>query len=321
MPAARRLGSPDGGGTLREIDDVARDRADVLHETVIAAGNLDEPGPFREAAGIHPALPRLSDVIERNALVVGSHHEDHGYRRGLRVLTPIREVLEEPAVNREVPALRVVEKDQRISGRQLLRPPSTETDRRRDEDERSPRAQAGHLESDNGTEGAPDDHRGRMLTRFFGGETRDRSKVELAEGRHVQVGSDDVEAVRGEEVPQRPDLPARRRRSETVEVEDLFQRGRRINSPQTGGYMPRPMTRRLAAKLLLAVPAALAAPALVAKEPAPKGRRSPTLSLSEKRQLEKSVAQFRSLAAKVREMKIPIGTEPAFIFRPLASKK
>lgn len=85
--------------------------------------------------------------------------------------------------------------------------------------------------------------------------------------------------------------------------------------------MPRPMTRRLAAKLLLAVPAALAAPALVAKEPAPKGRRSPTLSLSEKRQLEKSVAQFRSLAAKVREMKIPIGTEPAFIFRPLASKK
>jgi hypothetical protein len=85
--------------------------------------------------------------------------------------------------------------------------------------------------------------------------------------------------------------------------------------------MPRPMTRRLAAKLLLAAPAALAAPALVAKEPAPKGRRPPALSASEKRQLDKSVAQFRSFAAKIREMKIPIGTEPAFVFRPLVSKK
>ena len=85
--------------------------------------------------------------------------------------------------------------------------------------------------------------------------------------------------------------------------------------------MPRPMTRRLAAKLLLAAPAALAAPALVAKEPAPKGRRSPALSASEKRQLDKSVEQYRGLAAKIREMKIPIGTEPAFVFRPLVSKK
>jgi hypothetical protein len=85
--------------------------------------------------------------------------------------------------------------------------------------------------------------------------------------------------------------------------------------------MPSPMSRRVAAKLLIAVPAALAAPALIAKEPTPKGRRSPALSASEKRQLDKSVEQLRSLSAKLKEMKIPIGTEPAFVFRPLVSKK
>jgi hypothetical protein len=85
--------------------------------------------------------------------------------------------------------------------------------------------------------------------------------------------------------------------------------------------MPRPMTRRMAAKLLLTAPAALAAPALVTAEPAATPKRTPALSTAEKRQLDKSVGQLRSVAAKIRETKIPIGTEPAFAFRPLVSKK
>ena len=85
--------------------------------------------------------------------------------------------------------------------------------------------------------------------------------------------------------------------------------------------MPRPMTRRTAAKLLLTAPAALASPALVLGEPAAKTPRSRALSPAERRQLDKSVGQLRGAAQKIRDMKIPIGTEPAFIFRPLLSKK
>lgn len=81
------------------------------------------------------------------------------------------------------------------------------------------------------------------------------------------------------------------------------------------------MTRRTAAKLLLTAPAALAAPALVFGEPAATPRRSRALSPAERRQLDKSVGQLRTAAGKIREMKIPIGTEPAFVFRPLLSKK
>ena len=85
--------------------------------------------------------------------------------------------------------------------------------------------------------------------------------------------------------------------------------------------MSHPMTRRLAAKLLLTAPAALAVPSLVRAEPATTPRRSKALTASERRQLDKSVAQYRTMAARIREMKIPIGTEPAFVFHPLVSKK
>ena len=80
--------------------------------------------------------------------------------------------------------------------------------------------------------------------------------------------------------------------------------------------MPRPMTRRTAAKILLTAPVAL-----VAAVPAASPKRSPALSPAERRQLDKSVGQLKSVAAKIRELKIPIGTEPAFVFRPLVSKK
>jgi hypothetical protein len=78
----------------------------------------------------------------------------------------------------------------------------------------------------------------------------------------------------------------------------------------------------MVAKLLLAGPAAaLAAPALILGEPPATPRRTRALSPAERRQLDKSVGQLRSAAGKIREMKIPIGTEPAFVFRPLTSKK
>lgn len=84
--------------------------------------------------------------------------------------------------------------------------------------------------------------------------------------------------------------------------------------------MSRSMSRRTAAKILLAAPAALAAPALVSGEPEA-ARRSRTLSAAERRQLDKSVGQLRGAATKIREMTIPIGTEPAFVFRPLLPRK
>ena len=85
--------------------------------------------------------------------------------------------------------------------------------------------------------------------------------------------------------------------------------------------MSRPMTRRTAAKLLLAAPAAIAAPALVLGEPSAPPAKSRTLSAAERRQLDKSVAQLAGAAEKIRAMKVPIGTEPAFVFRPLLAKK
>ena len=85
--------------------------------------------------------------------------------------------------------------------------------------------------------------------------------------------------------------------------------------------MSRPMSRRTAAKLLFAAPAALALPALVSADPAAAPGRARALSAAERRQLDKSVDQLRAAAGKIREMKIPIGTEPAFVFRPLVPTK
>jgi hypothetical protein len=86
--------------------------------------------------------------------------------------------------------------------------------------------------------------------------------------------------------------------------------------------MRRPITRRAAARLLLAGPAALAMPGLLPAEPAPpRSRAKPTLSLAERRQLEKSVSQLKSTAEKVRKVPVPMGSEPAFVFRPIVPKK
>jgi len=80
------------------------------------------------------------------------------------------------------------------------------------------------------------------------------------------------------------------------------------------------ISRRTAAKLLLSASAIAALPkSAVAKEaPKPAG---PALTPSERQKLAKSITQLRGAVGKIRALKIPIGTEPAFVFRPLSGKR
>jgi hypothetical protein len=86
--------------------------------------------------------------------------------------------------------------------------------------------------------------------------------------------------------------------------------------------MSRRITRRTAARLLLAGPAALALPSVLRPEaPARKTPARPGLTVAERRQADKSIAQLRSTAEKLRKVAVPMGTEPAFVFRPVLPKK
>jgi hypothetical protein len=86
--------------------------------------------------------------------------------------------------------------------------------------------------------------------------------------------------------------------------------------------MLRRITRRTAARLLVAGPAAFALPDLLQGEPSrPKASARPALSVAERRQLEKSVSQLKSTAQTLRKVTVPMGTEPAFVFRPMIPQK
>jgi len=85
--------------------------------------------------------------------------------------------------------------------------------------------------------------------------------------------------------------------------------------------MTRGMSRRTAAKLLLSASAVLALPKPASSEASPKAASKPALTPGERQKLAKSVVQLRVAAQKIRKMRIPMGTEPAFLFRPLAGKK
>lgn len=85
--------------------------------------------------------------------------------------------------------------------------------------------------------------------------------------------------------------------------------------------MTRRITRRTAAKLVLSASAALALPNPIDAEPGSKASPKPSLSPNERKLLEKSVGQLRIAARKVQQMKIPMGTEPAFVFRARLPKK
>jgi hypothetical protein len=84
----------------------------------------------------------------------------------------------------------------------------------------------------------------------------------------------------------------------------------------------RRITRRAVARLLIAGPAAFALPKLLPGAPA--ARKSPArsgLSAAQRHQLEKSVSQLKSTAEKVRKVPVPMGAEPAFVFRPIIPGK
>jgi hypothetical protein len=86
--------------------------------------------------------------------------------------------------------------------------------------------------------------------------------------------------------------------------------------------MPRSITRRAVARLLIAGPATVAFPSLVRARPsaAPKGSR-PALSAGERSQMEKSVKQLQDTAAKLRKVPVPMGYEPAFVFHAILPKR
>jgi len=79
--------------------------------------------------------------------------------------------------------------------------------------------------------------------------------------------------------------------------------------------MARRITRRAAAKLVFSASAALALPNPIGGEPARKASAKPSLSPNERKLFEKSVSQLRDAARKIQQIKIPMGTEPAFVFR------
>lgn len=89
--------------------------------------------------------------------------------------------------------------------------------------------------------------------------------------------------------------------------------------------MKRTITRRAAGRLIIAAPVALSlpGPAVAAQEapkPEPKSSARPKLSDRQRRDLVKAEEGLEKAASAVRAMKIPIGTEPAFVFQPLVSK-
>lgn len=85
--------------------------------------------------------------------------------------------------------------------------------------------------------------------------------------------------------------------------------------------MTRRMSRRTAAKLFLSASAVLALPQLGSAQAGKKRAAKPGLTPSERQKLAKSVGQLRAAAQKIRGMQIPMGTEPAFVFRPVSAKR
>jgi hypothetical protein len=84
--------------------------------------------------------------------------------------------------------------------------------------------------------------------------------------------------------------------------------------------MNKKITRRTAGKLVFGAAAAAAiSPFPVEAESVPRSS-ARALSAKERKDLAKTTAQLAKAAESVRKMKIPIGTEPAFVFAPRIGK-
>jgi len=319
-------GSSGRSGAARRVagerDDLAGDHIGGPDEPVIAADDLDKPRTFDEPAGAFPAAPDAADVLVGHAFVPRSHHDDD--RRGRRIAVAFQgcELFEESAVNQQLLPKSVMEERKRVSGRKLLDPPSSESDGRRHEKERSACAESARLERRKGAKGAAHDHRGNAALRLRQSDLHDCREIEVAERRDVQVRCDDPKGTRIEKRFQSRHLSPFRRRCESVQVEDVLHASRKDRLSRTRrSHMTRRITRRTAAKLVLSASAALALPNPIAGEPAGKASPKATLSANERKLLDKSVVQLRDAARKIQRMKIAIGAEPAFVFRARLPKK
>jgi hypothetical protein len=84
--------------------------------------------------------------------------------------------------------------------------------------------------------------------------------------------------------------------------------------------MNRRPTRRAVAKAILSVPALLAFPAAAQTSPKPTPKK-PAWTAAQRKELEKSRTQLQGVVEAMRKTPVPIGTEPALVFRPLVRSK
>jgi hypothetical protein len=84
------------------------------------------------------------------------------------------------------------------------------------------------------------------------------------------------------------------------------------------------LTRRAVTKILIAVPAALAAGPLGCQSTGPGGSAPQRLTPAEQKEREdlgKTTSRLKQSIERLGQMKIPIGSEPAVHFTPLVAKK
>jgi hypothetical protein len=82
------------------------------------------------------------------------------------------------------------------------------------------------------------------------------------------------------------------------------------------------LTRRDAARILLATPAAAALAPLACRTAGPSGSRELTPEQqAQKQELAKSVSRLEASVRKIDAMEIPVGAEPAIYFAPLLAAK
>jgi hypothetical protein len=73
---------------------------------------------------------------------------------------------------------------------------------------------------------------------------------------------------------------------------------------------------------MLSLPVLVALPAAAQTSPKPTPTpKKPAWTAAQRKELEKSKTQLRGVVAAMRKTPVPIGTEPALVFRPLVRSK
>ena len=317
-----------------EGHDLIGDTGNRIDEAVVALLDLDVPRALGQAARFLPAAPCRPHELRRHALIRRAHYDGHRGLGWIVVDVQRSQPFEEGSVDGHLAPFPMMKKRQRIFRGQFLRPPGPEPDSRCDENQRRCYAAPAGRQRHERSERASDEHRRMEHFRFPERDAYHGLEVEAPKRRGVQVGRDDAKSSRFEKLAYRCDLSSSRRGSKAVQVENSLQaieeyiraRRRRARLPARGDpFMKRTITRRAAGRLIIAAPVALSlpAPSAVAQEapkPAPKAQARPKLSEPQRRELVKAEEGLEKAASAVRAMKIPLGTEPAFTFRPAGIK-